>query len=380
MLSDGTPERLAHELDARLREFPPLGPGLGRPRRETWFSDALAYLLDHDGPHGLGSSFAEAFFERVGELAAAGGPGGPAGFRAGTPTSPALGVAREVYLPRPSVSSAIRTSRFADLVCLDLVGPDRFVAVIENKLFTVPGPGQLTDLRQLLAGRFPEVPRRIHILLTLMDRSVRLPREWIGASWVHDVLPLVPTASAADPVLEELRALRSDLALRRRALESDGGLVRCLEEFRYALLREVRRHLLEDLNRFTARGTWSAGRTTRMRATLLHSSVPARPLQLRWLSSQALAVFSRRKGRERFPPLAVPLDLPPLQLRAWIRETARSLMELQFDRPELYRVEETDETEVEEAERLVLFEVGYRWRHELPLLVRLSSKQGRSGS
>ncbi len=146
---------------------------------EAWFSDALAWLLDPRGDHGLGVRSLREFLKtiakercrkdrsyarRASHLRWSTTPG-----RGQSSTILRLANAvsfREFFLAG-SPKRSKRGDRYCDVVVLDLDSKDGLVLVVENKLFGSNSSGQLRDQVLGVEEKYSRATIREYVYLTL---------------------------------------------------------------------------------------------------------------------------------------------------------------------------------------------------------------------
>lgn len=162
-------------IEARLGGFN-LFEAIGHTRTEARHSDFLAFLLDPNGSHGLGTEF-------LGRFAVAAVRSMPTGSR---PLS-----LSEVALADFDDCLVLREHHRIDVLCIDETR--RFLLAIENKVGTGEHSGQLGRYRSYLDGHYSEF-RRILAYLT-PDGEEPSDDAWTAISY-REVLSMVETVVA----------------------------------------------------------------------------------------------------------------------------------------------------------------------------------------
>jgi hypothetical protein len=190
-------------LSARIQTFN-IFQALKLDQHEIRHSNVLAWLLDPKQTHGLGSVFLRRFLSSI--LLKRSGDSGP------------LSAARIELLDFTDIEVR-REWRNLDLLIIDR--RNEFVVMIENKVYSGEGIGQLKRYRELIAQEFPGF-KRICVFLTLLGEEpdqVDDKEEYISWSYA-DVLATagqvvdqrksqmtVPVANFIEHYLDVLRRL-----------------------------------------------------------------------------------------------------------------------------------------------------------------------------
>jgi hypothetical protein len=366
---------------------------------EAWFSNALAWLLNPKGSHGLGVTFAESFVSLVGQRRVSGDGNGEyvrhsSSLKHGK-EGPGIGASsfsfrnaaslREYYLSGGIGRAAARTGRFCDVVFLDLDSADSFFLAIENKLFTSDRERQLQEYREAIDDKYARAKVREFVYLTLQgdkpaqDTAGLEEKHWVRLSWAHDVRLMLqdlvkgektqahPSIAGLLELLEWLKHVTDfdnvDLAERKR--------------LKRWLLRAAAECLHEELVRLDkpGGGDWILAEPTRESERLCFSSRPAAFLNVQLTPGLTVTVQGRRyDGRAEFEKIVVPFGAHADQVINLLDIAARDIYHNFFNEPTLYigaaRRLRTSSTG-KEIEHRPIFEFANEFRHSLkPMLLQ----------
>ena len=321
---------------------------------ETWFSDALAWLLDPRGDHGLGVRFLRGFLKavakercregggyarRVSHLRWSTNPG--RGQRATILRLANAASFREFYLAGGAKRSK-RGDRYCDVVVLDLDSADGLVLVVENKLFGSNSTGQLRDQILSVEEKYSRAKIREYVYLTLnacqptsnlKDEKPLLPR-WVALGWLTDILELINNLEPRpDGRLRELAVLLRWLKGLSDRANSEPETVEHLIE---SVLDGTAGCLLFELNRLCGSGNWTRPTTGAHQLRLAHSAAPKRYLSVKLLANCSVVVQSKSRGKPRCDKLHLPFGAPARQVFNLMHITARDLYWLHFDKPRAF--------------------------------------------
>lgn len=323
---------------------------LKRSFNEAWFSNMLAWLLDPKGSHDLGVQFVNQFcafiaksrsdatlgYKRTSSTMKRGreGEGQPlAGVRLGNAS-----VAREFYLAGEIGRSAVRGTRFCDVVLLDLDKNDGIFVAIENKLFTTNHRKQLEDFYECIEARFKQARVREYVYLTLHgDAPVKhcgvhesdLEQIWVRCSWTNDILEILLNCKTNKKIHTEIEDLIGILRW-IKSLHHDRHSSR-VDEFCLLIKQAAAYCLEEELNRLGdgRPGTWVTsiqGEVVR----LTHSSNPKSPLLFELLSSLSIAVQGYRGRKATFEKIVIPYGVNTDQVFNLLDINAREIYKGHF--------------------------------------------------
>jgi hypothetical protein len=271
-----------NEIEAAFRAMSAATPDEALLRiclNEAWFSNVMAWLLDPSANHGFGKRFLEQFVMTVARERASpsmerrqreqrkedfytqGAPHLP--YRKRKDKARTVGklaldnatVHREFFLSRGLLRDA-KSSRFCDIVVLDLDPDDGLFLAVENKLFTENHEGQLESYLERVESRYESVPVREYVYLTLRgddpspstqenEGKVFHPN-WVRISWLTDIFPILKSliSSRCHPRVVELR----DLLLWMKEIESTAEKFDRKSRFANQILTETAEYLKAELN------------------------------------------------------------------------------------------------------------------------------------
>ena len=381
-------------LDAAAEGGKPDEITLRHALNEGWFSDALAWLLDPRGDHGLGVRFLQEFMKsvarercrpdrsyarRASHLRWSRAPGRgrhTKGLKLGNATA-----FREFYVAG-TVSNESVGDRFCDVVVLDLDRSDGIVLVIENKLFGTNSTGQLLEMLALVEEKYSRAPVREYVYLTLYGdpptsrrkaEQAVLPR-WVALSWVDHVLPVLDKlALSPPPRLDELIGLLRWLDRLERAVNEDPEVTADLV---CAILDGGTECLLAELNRLAKTGSWQRATTGTRRLNIVHTSAPSRRVSLELFADCSIAIQSRKRKRAQCDKLLLPFGAPARQVYNLMHITARDLYWIHFGKPKAFikQLGHRKTLHDEEVAFKPLLDLVWRRRFELQALLGLRTR------
>ncbi len=363
---------------------------------ETWFSDALAWLLDPRGDHGLGVRFLREFLKtvakercrkdcnyarRASHLRWSTAPG--RGQRSTILRLANAATFREFFLAGNPKRSK-RGDRYCDVVVLDLDSKDGLVLVVENKLFGSNSTGQLRDQLIGVEKKYSRAKIREYVYLTLAggqpssdlsDEKLILPR-WVALGWLTHILPIIdhlePNPGGR---LRELAGLLRWLSNLSVQAESESKTV---DQFIEAILDGAVECVLAELNRLCRSGHWEQSTSGAHRLRLAHSSAPRRYLSLILLANCSIAIQSKLKKKARCDKLLLPFGAPARQVFNLMHITARDLYWIHFDKPMAFLAERHRRTRLSQPEKEFAPTLDFiaKRRFELEALMGVSRCRG----
>lgn len=316
---------------------------------ESWFSDALAWLLDPKGSHRLGKSFADAFVRRVAEIRSASdghdyaqGKGylkarkhycgrGAGQFNLGN-----AAVIREFFIADLSNASR-RTRGYCDVVLLDLDAKDGIILLIENKLFTTNSKDQLSDYHEAVEERYGDVRTREFVYLTLFgtdpvgdggDAATRDP-EWARLSWCDDLLPILRQCAVKKPACADLVRLVKVLEWIQGTKNGEEDR----EPLREMLLHAGATCILGALQDRCGRGRWEFkpnGNQRTTTRTLCQTGNWKRRLHVRLLPNLTVVVAGVLDKKQLGPKVIIPFGAHPRQVKNLIALAADAIYNSYF--------------------------------------------------
>lgn len=359
---------------------------------ESWFSDALAWLLDPKGSHGLGKSFADAFLHCVaecrskpGRLEYAQGEGylkarkhdlgrGVRQFNLGN-----AAIIREFFIA--DLPEATRRSRgYCDVVLLDLDEKDGIILVVENKLFTTNSKDQLSDYYKAVQTRYGRVTTREFVYLTLFgtdpvgdeNDKARRDLEWVRLSWCRDLLPILRRIVVGKTVCAEVARLVKILEWVER---TSGEATHDADRLPAALLEAGVQCIHRALQARCKHGSWKfKGRRNQSSArTLYHSINPTRLLHVRLLPNLTVVVAGERCKSRLIPKVIIPFGAHPRQVKNLIALVAEEIYAGDYFRnSDLYHCDpEKTSAALEELwpDVAALFEFTHRYAAQIQVLM-----------
>jgi len=360
--------------------------------KEGWFSDALAWLLDPKGDHGLGVRFLQEFLKAVARercnpdreyerrathLRWSYTPG--PGQRSTILRLSNAASFREFYLAGRTKHSK-HSDRYCDVVVLDLDSKDGLVLVIENKLFGTNSAGQLRDQLWGVEDKYSRARVREYVYLTLLgdkptsiveDELPILPR-WVALSWKKSVLAILTTlVSNPKGRLGELMAL---LGWLKDLTDRTNSEPETVIQFIKCIHANTAVCLLFELNRLRRSGEWTQSTEGAHRLRLSHSSAPRRYLTLDLTTDCSIAIQSKLKKKALCDKLYLPFGAPARQVFNLMQITARDLYWIHFDKPTAFLAERYRRTKLsppEEEFKPMLTFIAKR-RFELQALLGVS--------
>ena len=144
---------------------------IGHTRSEERHSNFLAFLLDPNETHGLGTEFLTRFVVDI--------------VKSMRPVSRPLSLS-EITLVDFESCLVLREYYRIDILCID--DAHRFLLAIENKVDSGEQPGQLQEYRSFLENRFEDY-RRVFVYLT-PDTAPPSDKDWVSIGY-GDVLSVV---------------------------------------------------------------------------------------------------------------------------------------------------------------------------------------------
>jgi hypothetical protein len=390
--------RVGSMLDDAAASGKPDEVTLRHALNEAWFSDALAWLLDPRGGHGLGASFLREFLKEVAKERCR--PG--AGYARRTThlrwsTTPGHGQSvsklrignavsfREFYLAGSAGLSACG-DRYSDVVVLDLDSTDGLVLVIENKLFGTNTTGQLRDQLLAVEDKYRRARIREYVYLTLTgcapsstvaDETPILSR-WVALGWLDCVLPIIgrlePNPSGR---LSELVGL---LQWMKHLVDLAQEESTAVTQFIEAILDGTAGCVLDELNRLCKSGHWVRSTSGTHQLRLSHTSAPKRFLSLALLTNCSVAIQSKLKKKARCDKLLLPFGAPARQTFNLMHITARDLYWIHFDIPMAFLTTTKRRTHLNPTEKAFapLLDFIAKRRFELQALLGVSRRAGQA--
>ena len=344
---------------------------LKRAMTEAWYSDTLAWLLDPRANHGFGKTFLDRFVKRIGKKRSGkvedddheyarlathlkfgkGGRGrGTTEFNFGPATT-----FREFYLSKDIGRGGLKGPKYCDVVVMDMESADRFMCVIENKLFSPNPPGQLSTYIDTVEERYSRTRVREFVFLTLDGHSPidydeydqDVLKRWVNVSWVDDLYPILKelkedhenVSRDVDQLINFLCWLEQLLNL--NDLEEGDTYIspETITEFRQTVIAATGDLLLEELNRLLVKGekNWTFVEEDPMKnfhVKLSHSRYPSRQIYVNMLPNSSLTIQVKKGSDAIFEKLLVPYGAPVDQLYNMIDLTARKISREKYFREE----------------------------------------------
>ncbi|MBE7649213.1 PD-(D/E)XK nuclease family protein (plasmid) [Tenacibaculum finnmarkense] len=318
---------------------------------EKWFSDTLSWLLNPKGSHQLGVKFSNLFLQQIGKIRSGNADykrrdnmlkwGKGIGTSATNFSLKNASSIREFYLSKSIKKRDSRDARYCDVVFLDLDLKDGLFVVIENKLFTNNHNGQLEEYYTVIEDKFSRVKIREYVYLTLDGMAPRNVNSktlkcWVKMSWSKDILGII------DDLKQESE--HKDIVLLRHILEwvnklKNSSISNSVLDLRKLLLKVASICLIKELNKLGTgkQGNWIEGEVNTNHISIIHSSVPKKPLFVELLPNFTITVQSRTKKKALFDKIIVPFGVHPDQIFNLIEITARDVYYYHFeDSADLY--------------------------------------------
>jgi hypothetical protein len=369
---------------------------------EAWLSNILAWLLDPNGSHGLGVSFAKDFIRLIAQKRTYGhkdknnfarkkshlkfGKSGKGTGITGFSLKNAA-VMREFYIPcvNNNIKDCpnIRQGRCCDVVFMDLDVREKSIMIfIENKLFTDNSNHQLIDTFNGAEQRYTRSKIREYVYLTLCGASPqqygeqKIYNSWTLISWIYDIKPIVEKYKDKNESINEIFLALSFLATLSKFAKNNQDLI---DQFREHFLNASRDCLLDELNRLANRqknSQWEKKNKRRLTHTRYKKYI-----QLSFLSHLTLTAqgFSSQ-GDTLFEKVILPFGAHPDQTYNLLDISARELYYLYFgDKTKALkylgecRRQKTENSEIKQHYK-DLFDFVYKNRFKLQILIENTAK------
>ena len=365
---------------------------------ESWFSDALAWLLDPHGSHELGDAFLSGFVNAIAtrrpepdplfaklladlKLRQFRRPGDKRLLSMRLENATAL---REFYLPAIVSRRKNQRSRYADVVVFDLDPDDGLFLVVENKLFGANHRGQLLDQYEAVEQKYATVPICKYVYLTLSgdrpnSRSTaerRILEHWTCLSWTTDVLGILEgIAQEPGPRLMELITL---LRWLRRLIEASASRQGAVRELEQAFVDVGVFCLKEELVRLGEGkpGSWEITSTGHRSARLKHSAAPKRALTISMLANCSLAIQSKYRNKALCEKILIPFGASPDQTTHLLQLTARDIYGIHFNKPDAFFSQRAELERSGNAAPAVDCFLKFIWEHHFELGALLCVSRG----
>ncbi len=204
---------------------------------------------------------------------------------------------------------------------------DGIVVVIENKLFTVNHPRQLTDTYLAVEDKYRRAKIREYVYLTLDGRkpteytnsSPSIGRRWLRVSWCKDVLPLLSKFKnqvVEGETLKLIKLLSWMNELDQKIQKEDAT------NLQDVLISAVCDCLSEELKRL---GEGKTGAWIIEKRTIHHTSFPARKLKVDLLPNFTITISGVNNGNMFFEKIVMPFGVHVDQVYNMIDISARDI-------------------------------------------------------